>query len=133
MKKCVFKVNIMLFLFACCVAARGGKRYGPPVRLENFAPVTAQTLNGTVVHRSIGMPEENGVEPFDFLTDIIPGGYRPSDCECYPCASTDGFPSANSENGDLALFQKLAEKVARQEKKIKRLRRDNRELKKKVL
>lgn len=121
----------MLLLLACLAASRREKRYGPPVRLDNFAPITVET-NGTVSHQRIGLPDENGIEPFDFMTDVIPGGYKPSDCECYPCASTDGFPSGDSENSDVALYQELAQKLARQERKINRLRRQNKALKQKV-
>ena len=80
------------------------------------------------------MPEENGGDPSDFLSDVIPGGYKPSDCECYPCASTDGFPSGmngdtDRHGGDLAKYRDLVAKVAKQEKEIAHLKKMKQELK----
>ena len=118
------------------VATAACVRFGAPIVMQGFVPVTAETENGKVSHMRIGMPEENGADASDFFTDLIPGGYKPSDCECYPCASEDGFPVGQDmtydANGDLSLYRDLLNKVERQERKIAQLRKKKREVKKQL-
>lgn len=108
-------------MLALLIASASARKYGAPVALGNFVPITAE-LNGThVLNQRIGLPDTNDVEAFEFQSDIIPGGYRPEDCECYPCSVV------GDENGDIEEVFQLEAKLKRQRKKIRALKRQARD------